>query len=126
MLPRVAERLAEGLDIPLKFCLGEFVGLSKDDVKGDFVFSQPINKIKIDGLWRYIAVYEDKEQIQIGTLEDVVSYHLSEGAAELLGTFGVAVSWQINEKPLVIDEKVINEDGLARLAGSQCEFAILG
>lgn len=63
----------------------------------------------------YVNEYEHASELR--SLQDIAAYHLVEFLLHGLRAFGIAIAGQVYQVPLVVDEEVVDEQGLARCGG---------
>ena len=91
------------------------VYLGKYDGQRDAIFTQPLDKLQVDALRVQPAVYEHKYQLQVFSVHQVFFYHFAPFAALGLAGFGIAITRQIYQVPLVIYQKMVDELGFTGL-----------
>ena len=71
----------------------------------------------VDALLFVADVDEDKEVDELFALEDIARDHLLQAALRRLRArpLGVAIARKVHQIPLVVDNEVVDEQGLARL-----------
>ena len=95
----------------------QLVRLGEDDAKRHPALAQPIDKLAVDALLLVADVDEDKEVDELFALEDIARDHLLQAALRRLRArpLGVAIARKVHQIPLVVDNEVVDEQGLARL-----------
>ena len=111
--PRLFELLEIGLHFQSDLYLREFVGFGEDDGEGDTVFAEELQEVEVFPL-RFVAdVYEHKEAGELLAVEDIVLDEVLEFVHLPFATLCIAVAGEIDEVPLLVDEEMVDEQGLA-------------
>lgn len=87
----------------------EFVGFRENDAERDSVLSEEVYKLEVDGLW--LVAYVDEHK-QVGHLMAVEHVRVDHRAQLLAGVFAppcVAVAWEVDDIPAVVDQKMVYE-----------------
>ena len=120
--------LQDGLELlhvgrSVVFC--SLVGLGKDDAERHAVLAQPLHEVEVNFLGRDVAVDQQEKIVHHLPSQDVLPNHALEALLFRLRALGKSVAGQVYEKPLAVNQKMIDENGLARLVGGHRQLLVL-
>lgn len=104
----------------------DLVGFGEDEGEGEFVLDKPLDELEIEFLRGVAGVDEDEGAAEVLPFDEVFGDELVELVAHFFGDFGVAVSGEVDEGPVVVDFEEINFAGAARGFGDSGEAVLVG
>ena len=108
-LPCFAQHLLVGIQVLQHLAGAQLVGLGKYNGKGHTAGTQPLDKLQVDFLCLQTYIDQQKHVYQLFALQNIAVNHLLQFLHLFLGTLGKSVAWQIHQIPLVINNKVVDE-----------------
>ena len=121
LLPLLRELFKVSFDIRLQAGTAQLIGFREYDGEGYLIVAQPFDELKVDGQRGMAAVDEQEKVGHLHTAENVALNDVSQFIALLLASAGVAVAWEVNNVPGVVDEEMVDEQRLAWGGGSHCQ-----
>src|SRR5690606_9416227 len=102
------------------------VRLRKYQDKGDPLFAQPAAKFDVDVLWFVTAVNQHEHALQICARDRVSANKLLPARSARLGGFRKSVSGKIDQKPGIVNQKMVNQLRFSRRLGRLCQVLLPG
>lgn len=106
--------------------LADTVGLGENDSERNLSLSECINEININFLGRQVGVNKHKGYRELLAFDQIVVDHRGKIILFLFGNAGEAISRQVNQVPVFIDQKKIEQTGFARGGGDFRESVSAG
>lgn len=125
-LPGFPHLLQERLYVCADDALTFLIGFCKDEGEGDLPFSQPVYEFEVDLLRGMAAVDEYENVDEVLSFSQIVFDHLFPFLPLSLRHFGKAIARQVDDIPLIVDVKVIDQLGFAGRAGGFGKLFVIG
>ena len=113
-LPLLRELGEVVLDVRGELALRELVGLREDYAEGNAVLAEPFDELEVDALRLMARINKKKEVHHLFATQDIARYHPLQFVPLLLSPLGIAIAGKVDEIPLIINNKVVDEYRLAR------------
>lgn len=97
----------EYLSVFVKLFLCRFVYFCYDYSEGEFVIGESFYEFQIYFLRKNRAIYQDKNRIELLSLEKVFSHSFFSCASLCFGFFCVSISRKVDKVSLVVDKKKV-------------------
>lgn len=104
----------------------DLVGFGEDEGKWEFVIDEPLDELEVEFLRGVAGVDEDEGAAEVFALDEVFGDEFVELVAHFFGDFGVAVSGEVDEGPVVVDLKEVDLAGAAGGFGNAGETVFVG
>ena len=109
----VLERCHPLASVLLRLHRSELVRLGEDDGEGHRAFAEPVDEVRVN-LHRVMTDVDEHEGVdELLALQDVRRNHLVELLLHGLRSLCEAITRKVHEIPLIVDDKVIDEQRLA-------------
>lgn len=102
----------------------QFVGLGEYDGEGHAVFSQPLDELQVYGQRLVPDVNEQEEVGHLLASEDIALDDLCQFVLCLFPALCISVPGQVDEVPCLVDDKVVDEHGLAGCGRCHGQFGL--
>ena len=126
LFPGLGEFLLVGLHSLTGLVGCQFVGLGKDDGKGNAGQAEPLDELQVNLLRLQTDIDQHEDVDQLLALQNVAANHLVQLVHLLLGALGKTVAGKVDEIPLLIYNKVVDEQRLAWRGGGLRQLLVVG
>ena len=112
--PTVFQRVHPLFGIHAGLNWAQLVGLGEDDAEGHATLAQPVYELTVNLLLVVAHVDKYKNVSQLWTLQNIAGNHLLQLFLYGLRTLGEAIARQVDQIPLVVDDEMVDKQGLSR------------
>ncbi len=111
--PCFREFVEKHFDVFSETALFGFVGFGEDDAERNVFFTEVGYEFQVVVLRGNVSVDEQEKVVQLFSPFNIAGNHAFEICLHDLAALCKAITGQVNEVPLLVDEKMIDEDGLS-------------
>ena len=90
------------------FGFANLVGFGENDAERNFAFAHVFHEFQVDILGFVANVNQDKGANELLSCFEIIRYELLKNLFGFLGDFGITISRQIDQKPVVVNQKVVD------------------
>ena len=123
--PRLFELFKVGLHLRTYLYLRQFIRLCEDNRKGYAIFAEEVEEIEVFLLRLVAYVNEDEKAGELFAFQYIMTDKVPEFIHLTLTPLGISVAREVDQVPRSVDEKVVDEQCLARCGRCQGQFLTL-